>query len=118
MNNDQILKHYITAALWSSTGEDGEPLDASFTAEDLAPEAVARMRDDCAKFSRIAAADIAAAGLDAAQVGHDLWLTRNRHGVGFWDRAFGEVGDNLTQAAHNLGECWIYEGDDGRLYLM
>lgn len=23
---------------------------------------------------------------DPAQIGHDIWLTRNGHGVGFWDR--------------------------------
>lgn len=34
----------------------------------------------------------------------DFWLTRNRHGAGFWDRGAGDVGKRLTQAAHGFGE--------------
>ena len=37
-------------------------------------------------------------GLDAAQTGHDFILTANHHGVGFWDRGLGEIGDRLTEA--------------------
>jgi len=38
------------------------------------------------------------------QFGHDLYLTRDHHGVGFWDRGLGELGDYLTSVAHALGE--------------
>jgi hypothetical protein len=59
------------------------------------------------------------AGLDlsdceAEQVGHDLWLTRNRHGVGFWDRddkVYGTVErrDALDRLAVRMGEVnlWV-----------
>lgn len=33
------------------------------------------------------------------QCGHDLILTANGHGVGFWDRGLGELGNRLTANA-------------------
>jgi hypothetical protein len=45
------------------------------------------------------------AGMAPAQIGHDFWLTRNRHGAGFWDRGLGERGQYLTDASHPYGEC-------------
>jgi hypothetical protein len=52
-----------------------------------------------------------------ARAGHDFWLTRNGHGVGFWDRGLGAVGDALSKAAQAYGERNVYLGDDGAIYL-
>ena len=44
---------------------------------------------------------------DWAQVGHDLWLTRNGHGVGFWARPeiYGEGESQIyTAMAKAMGE--------------
>ena len=44
---------------------------------------------------------------NTAQMGHDLWLTRNRHGVGFWDRpeVYGETNAKiLTAISLAMGE--------------
>lgn len=35
--------------------------------------------------------------------GGDFHLTRNRHGAGFWDRGYGEVGERLSDAARAYG---------------
>ena len=32
---------------------------------------------------------------------HDYWLTRNGHGVGFWDRGLGDVGVMLSDLAED-----------------
>jgi hypothetical protein len=50
-------------------------------------------------------------------VGHDLWLTRNGHGAGFWDRGLGDVGDKLTAIAKRMGSKSLYVGDDGKIYI-
>lgn len=47
-------------------------------------------------------------GMDAGQMGHDLWLTQNGHGAGFWDRGLGEVGERLTDAAKAYGSADVY----------
>lgn len=53
---------------------------------------------------------------DWEQLGHDLWLTRNGHGVGFWDRGLGELGSDLTKAASAMGEQWLYTAE-GEAFL-
>ena len=45
------------------------------------------------------------------QCGHDLWLTRQRHGTGFWDRrddVYGAQTWALTNYAENLGEFYDF----------
>jgi hypothetical protein len=44
---------------------------------------------------------------DASQAGHDLALTRNGHGTGFWDHDAGKPGDVLTEGAVALGEYYL-----------
>ena len=84
----------IIAALWSSVDvETREPFDAAnYTADDIATETAARLREEFDDFLEANNATIARIRekhprCTPAQVGHDFWLTRNRHGAGFWDRA-------------------------------
>jgi len=51
------------------------------------------------------------------EAGIDFWLTRNGHGVGFWDRGLGELGDTLSAACESFGEVWAYLGDDSRVHI-
>lgn len=48
---------------------------------------------------------------DARAAGRDFWYTRNGHGVGFWDRGLGEVGDRLSDIAREFGECHASFGE-------
>lgn len=50
-------------------------------------------------------------------MGHDLWYTSNHHGVGYWDRGLGELGEDLSKQAHTFSEASLYKGDDGHLYF-
>ena len=102
-------------ALWSSTDEKGEPLDDYCGIDDFATEALETIISECSDFQQRNISALAA--VDPESAGHDFWLTRNRHGAGFWDRGWGEVGNELTRAAHAYGECDLYIGDDGQVYL-
>lgn len=109
---------YIEAALWSSMDnsddQGGEPLDANYGLEDIAPETLGSILSDCAAFQRDHADDI---GGEREQAGHDFWLTRNHHGAGFWDGDWEEdVGRRLTEASHAYGSVDLYVGDDGLIY--
>jgi len=115
-NLDLIVRHYVASALWSSTGDDGEPLDAWATIDDVAPATLEAMRDDCAAFIVSAAALIEQCKLSPEQVGHDFWLTRNGHGAGFWDRGNGAAGDALTALCKPFGGVDLYTGDDGLIH--
>ncbi len=41
---------------------------------------------------------------DIACAGHDFWLTRNRHGAGFWDGDWPTYGELFTTIAESFGE--------------
>jgi len=116
---DILTQHYLIAALWS------EDLDAEWS-----PEALDKARTDCAEFMTIAGPllemlpdtygthpDCGRVHPQYAAAGHDFWLTRNGHGVGFWDRGLGELGDLLSDTARVMGGCDAYVGDDGLVYL-
>jgi len=114
---DDMLQGYIECALWSSTGDDDRPLDDEHS--DVTSETRASMREDCARFARENAADLIAyveKGRGWSYAGHDFWLTRNRHGAGFWDRGLGALGERLSDAARKFSEAYLYVGDDGEVY--
>ena len=115
--NDRTVRAYLEAALWSSTDEEGEPLDAVFSVDDFAQSAVDQAASDLDDFFAANEEAIEESGLSDKEVAHNFWLTRNRHGAGFWDRGLGEIGEELTEAAHAYGESDAYEGDDGQIYL-
>lgn len=117
---DAFTAAYIVAALWSSTDnatpDGGEPMDANYSVDDIAPDSLAKMIADCAAFQAAHANLLAHAG-SAEQNGHDFWLTRNGHGAGFWDRGYPDpVGDALSEAARLCGSADLYVGDDGNIH--
>lgn len=119
---DTFTRQYLETALWSSNDEStpqgGEPFDANYSIDDIAPECVAQAVEDCKAFQETSADDLARAG-DASQNGHDFWLTRNRHGAGFWDRGYDkDVSKRLTDSCHAYGEINLYLGDDGLIYCQ
>ena len=124
---DDFTLAYIEAALWSSNDESdesgGEPLDSNYSIDDLDPDTLAKMAEDCRRFQEENAADLARyhhPQWTAAELGgHDFWLTRNGHGCGFWDRTEclpEEARDRLTAAAEKAREYYVYLGDDGVIY--
>lgn len=111
-NLDEFTQAYIECALWSSTDDSdesgGEPLDANYGPEDLSLESLRAAVDECAAFQKECSADLELAyavrpTYDAANAGHDFWLTRNGHGAGFWDRGLGAIGERLSKAAKAYG---------------
>lgn len=108
---NKILIAYLETALWASTDDQDLPL----TGTSFSPEAVAQAERTIEAF--LACAPDLTAHEDE-QIGHDLWLTQNRHGAGFWDGAYEQsLGEALTRLAHSLGEVDVYVGDDGLAYF-
>lgn len=116
---DSFTLAYLECALWSTmdytVAQGGDLLDRNYSIVDIDPASLDRIITDCLAFQD-AHWDMIAEDLPRA--GHDFWLTRNRHGAGFWDGYWPEeVGQTLTDAAHAFGECDLYVGDDRKLYL-
>lgn len=108
---DQFTQSYIECAAWT---ED-------FDRDDLAPETIAAMAKDCQDFQD-AHAELLERYVEhrpMAHAGHDFWLTRNRHGTGFWDRGLpGDLGKLLTDAANAFGEVYLELDDDGEIHQL
>lgn len=119
---DDFLRGYMEAALWSSNDPDTEtPLDDKYSTADIANDLRKQMRQECAAFVRANGDNLhllgELTGRDWASHGHDLWLTRNGHGAGYWDRymeaspdgrsAAETIGKTLSEAARELGEFVI-----------
>jgi hypothetical protein len=118
---EPVVRAYLECALWSSHGDvddDGnaEPLDANHDIRDVSLQGWDEAREIIADFVARHPDSVSSYPLDPEQFGHDLWLTRNGHGTGFWDRGLGTLGERLTEAAHSFGEAYPYVGDDGKLY--
>src|SRR5690349_14905333 len=121
-----FVRSYLETALWSSTDENGIPLDDSrYSDYELAPKTLARFIADCERFEQESDPIInsvteyhAASLLSRQPIAHDFWLTRNRHGAGFWDGDYPEpIATQLTDLAHSFGECDLYVSD-GKIYCQ
>lgn len=141
---DEFTQGFIEALLFTApTGDSGDSEDSGEDltgagVNELAPEALAAIKRDCAKFQTDNAALLAAVDgaaysgsakygdYDLRRAGNDFLFTRNRHGCGFWDRANRDTApeaeaafETLTEAAHGFPDGFdLYRGDDGRLYVF
>ena len=116
---------YIECALWASNDitENGE--DIRMEDYELSDSARETLTEQALAFEN-ANADLLEQwydlGVSPDYAGHDYWLTRNRHGAGFWDRFMNEpgqtIGRQLTDLAHADGECNLYLGDDELIYVQ
>lgn len=123
LDTEQILQGYLECALWASSDYDvdgnltNESMDDLFEPDDFSPEAVMDIQADIANFVLLVLKDkkIGREGLreylrtqSSSQLGHDLFLTRNGHGAGFWDRGLKDLGDLLTGHAKSMGSQDVY----------
>lgn len=114
----EAFSSYLETALWSSTfpaSDDGRPLDDVYDVSDLSDDVRSELLDDVVNFVAANWSDVMT--LSPTSVGHDFWLTRNRHGAGFWDRGLGDAGRRLTDASYAYGEVMLDVGDDGEIYV-
>ncbi len=123
---ETIVRSQLTSLLWSE-GEEyieageftGNFWDELYSEDDATPELVARLTEELAHWEPTSLEQLA---LDtyaehfgdswAGQFGHDLALTRNHHGAGFWDRGLGDAGDVLTAWAESLGTLHVFHGHE------
>lgn len=111
-----MVRAYLECALWSSCDDNGTPLDRDHDTDKITRASERDARVDIRDF--LSSCDDAGIPVDEyndSSVGHDFWLTRNRHGAGFWDRGW-EHGDELTKVAHTFGGIDPYV-HRGRVYI-
>ena len=107
---DEFTRAFLECALWAECDHDKEdypPLDKDYDITDFSEETIIELKNDCDSFRESNAELLSQAG-DDEQNGHDFWLTRNGHGVGFWDRGYGDVGRKLSDACKPYGSVFLY----------
>lgn len=102
-----------------ATNCDGETVE-NIAGIDMTEEAREECRQDCARFLDLAGGKVNLAifgsdDYDHTQAGRDFWLSRQGHGVGFWDRGLGIVGNDLHDVAKLFGEKHLYINERGLL---
>lgn len=105
---------YIQCALWSSEGDNQEPLDYNYTRDDIEEGTLSGMIADCDAFMQAAGTMLDSWG--AAEAGHCFWLTRNGHGSGFWDCKTLPYDLELTTLCRKFTAVDLHVGDDGKVY--
>ena len=110
----QALNDYLYTALWT------EELEKEYDITDINPESVEKAKSDIDSFiykARKAAPEELStylnAGDDEPSLGGNIWLSRNGHGAGFFD----QNNDKLQDLAREMGEVYIYVGDDNTVYI-
>lgn len=110
MNIDLIVKQYMETAVWADADENAEGMA-------IHPEAWVIARIDCEYFyNRALAAGYLVDITDPTDIGHNLWLSRNGHGAGFFDKDF-KFAKELQELAQQCGARYLYEGDDNHYHL-
>ena len=111
---DDIVDDYLGCALWTSE-EQNDDLDGK-TIHDFSYESRELAKSEMKWF--VTVAGDALDDMSDDQIGHDIWLTRNGHGSGFWDRGYDEdVEKILVKLSKELEFTDIYVGDDDLVYL-
>lgn len=120
-----FITGYIACALWASPGDDERENLDDFDQFDITAKSHSRIKDHCLAFieANFELLDEVCLIIDNdhdgryswSRAGHDLYLTENGHGAGFWDRGLGEIGEKLSQSAR-YKETFLYVGDDGLLH--
>lgn len=108
----KILNSYLEAALWTESDTIGD----DFTIYDFDDDSREAAKIEISNF--MSKANQYLVGIPEDSIGHDIWLTRNRHGAGFWDRDYldAEAGKVLTDLAHEMGERSLFT-KNGKVYI-
>lgn len=110
LNINQILDSYLESALWTCD------LD-SYSISDFSEHARLKARIDIRKFLINVEADSTALkeieNKDENYIGHNLWLSRNHHGAGFFD----DNCNKLQEIAQQLSIVDGWVGSDNLIYF-
>lgn len=104
---------YLDALVFTEDHADNEHV---LDGDDLSPSLHFHALAVCSAFLERFADEIDACQASFAQMGYDLWLTRNGHGTGFWDHPEyypDGLNHRFSKWAADLGEVMVYSVSGG-----
>jgi hypothetical protein len=112
MQSAPDIKQFVSAYLGAIEFTESDSVDPDAIFSDSLRE---KATEDCERFIELAGEllqpeNCLTSTYFMSQAGHDFWLTRNRHGCGFWESTdwVPEIGLQLTDIAHSFGEISVY----------
>lgn len=109
-----FMRAYLIAILFAersldnADNDDTSLQDEGWAPEDFHADTLATARRDCVLFqwrNRALLRAAYATGYTVEQAGHDFYFTQAGHGVGYWDRDLGDIGDKLSAACADREFC-------------
>jgi hypothetical protein len=113
------FRQYLETALWSSVDDNGIPLDRDYSINDFDPDGLKCQELELNSFlSQAERLPDLYDHCDITDLAHDFWLTRNRHGAGFWDGDYPDhIGRELTKLSHTFREVGVFVNSDDSLSI-
>ena len=129
-----MIDQYRKTAVWSSNLDDDNPKSPYV----FTKSAMDKMKKDCEKFltdlqkeldkynktnnNQVSISEL----LDGKSrkenyemLGHNFWLSRNKHGAGFFDGDYDEdIEKSLTKLSDKAEDDELYVTDDGKIDIM
>ena len=109
---ENFTNAYIEALYFTDTGDDEQPPSDLELSDDCRADIEADCRSFWRRFGCYVTTDVCRAAFadPVSQAGCDFHMTRNGHGVGFWEDEWPEAyRDLLTGASENYGSFFIGE---------
>lgn len=104
-----VVNAHLATMLWiNAKPDDNGYFEDDYGPEDATQELAQKLAEDL-ETCPVELLEEYLQSNSAVQFGHDMSLTRDGHGAGFWDRGLGELGDKLTEWANSLGELHVFD---------
>lgn len=113
-----VLQGYLTTALWTEEEQLEDEIEAHGTDyaihnidNAVKKQALKDIKTFLKKAQKEAPEELE--DYSPSEIGHNIWLSRNGHGAGFFD----DNNDKLQDIAEKLKGKYLYVGDDGAIYI-
>lgn len=114
-----MTEAYLDTLIWTTSLDDGKTqMEDTYDIHDVSNEAFDSAQQTCADFIELVWEHVEGSKtLEAEFMGHNLALSQNGHGTGFWDSDLGDMGDALHKFAKTFDEQSLYVSDDDTVEL-
>lgn len=110
-----IRSHYLECALWTNNIDDKSIFDFRVASYEKADKVINTFLQKAREPINIKALETYCEffkGTEESQLGHDIWLSHNGHGAGFFDHSLGGLEDVLQNICRDIppvNEVWVSE---------